>query len=78
MELGFDGVMIIGCRKDSCRYIDGIEKLKKRVGLLKKILGPKLSRRIIVMSLNGVEGQAFAEISNKFYNLLKEEIKSEV
>jgi len=29
------------------------------------------------MGLNGVEGQKFAEISNKFYNLLKEEIKSE-
>lgn len=76
-EVGFDGVMIIGCRKDSCRYIDGIEKLKKRVGLLKKILGPKLSRRIIVMGLNGVEGQLFAEISKKFYNLLEEGIKSE-
>ena len=32
-ELGFDGIMIIGCRKNSCRYIDGIEKVRKKVHL---------------------------------------------
>ncbi|NVM43974.1 MAG: hydrogenase iron-sulfur subunit [Candidatus Lokiarchaeota archaeon] len=76
-EMGFDGVMVIGCRNDSCRYIDGIEKLKRRVRLLIEILGRKFKKRIIVMGVNGVEGSVFSELANKFYNLLKEEIKIE-
>lgn len=75
-ELGFDGVMIIGCRKDSCRYIDGIEKAKNRVQLLKKVINPKFRNRIILNNLNAVEGHKFAEMANKFYTLLKEVAKN--
>ncbi|MFX1233287.1 MAG: hydrogenase iron-sulfur subunit [Promethearchaeota archaeon] len=71
-EVGFDGVMVIGCRKDACRYIDGIEKAQKKITLLKRILNPKYSNRIIFKNLNAVEGHKFAEIANKFYNILKE------
>jgi len=73
----FDGVMVIGCRKDACRYIDGIQKVQKKVDLLKKVLGPRLSRRIIIKNLNAVEGSKFTNTINKFYNLLTEEIRSE-
>jgi heterodisulfide reductase subunit A len=76
-EVGFDGVMIIGCRKDACRYIDGIQKAQKKVQLLKKVLGPGLSWRIIIENLNAVEGNKFANTINKFYNLLQEEIQFE-
>ncbi|MFW9785234.1 MAG: hydrogenase iron-sulfur subunit, partial [Candidatus Heimdallarchaeota archaeon] len=71
-EVGFDGVMVIGCRKDACRYIDGIEKAQKKITLLKRILNPKYSNRIIFKNLNAVEGHKFAEIANKFYNILME------
>ncbi|MFX1557999.1 MAG: hydrogenase iron-sulfur subunit [Promethearchaeota archaeon] len=77
LEVGFDGVMIIGCNKDSCRYIDGIQKVQRKVRLLKKLLGPKIGNRIIVKNLNAVEGHKFAKITNKFYNILMEEIKNE-
>jgi len=77
LEVGFDGVMIIGCNKDSCRYIDGIQKVQRKVRLLKKLLGPKLGNRIILKNLNAVEGHKFAKITNKFYNILKEDLKSE-
>ncbi|MFX0081160.1 MAG: hydrogenase iron-sulfur subunit [Candidatus Hodarchaeota archaeon] len=76
-ELGFDGVMIIGCRQDACRYIDGIEKVKKKIMLLKNIILPKYKDRIVLEHLNAVEGTKFAEISNKLYNKLVEEIKFE-
>ena len=76
-EKGFQGVMIIGCRKDACRYIDGIQKVQKKVHLLKKVLGPKLSRKIIIKNLNAVEGSKFSSLSNKFYNILEEEFKFE-
>ncbi|MBD3253456.1 MAG: hydrogenase iron-sulfur subunit [Candidatus Lokiarchaeota archaeon] len=72
-KLGFDGVMIIGCRNDACRYIDGIDKAKKRVRLLKKIFGPKMEKRLFLENMNAVEGQKFAKIVNKFYQSLKEE-----
>ena len=75
-QMGFDGVMVIGCRKDACRYIDGIEKANQKVQLLKKILEPKFRNRIILMNLNAVEGHKFAETANKFYNLLNEVAKN--
>ncbi|MFX1311861.1 MAG: hydrogenase iron-sulfur subunit, partial [Promethearchaeota archaeon] len=76
-EMGFDGVMIIGCRKESCRYIDGIEKIEKKIKILKNIIGEKFSKRIILEHLNAVEGNKFAEIVNNFYLQLSEEIKFE-
>lgn len=77
IELGFDGVMVIGCRRDACRYIDGVEKIEKKIQLLKKVLGPKYANRIILKHINSVEGNKFADIINKFFNQLTEEIKFE-
>ena len=77
IELGFDGVIVIGCRRNACRYIDGVEKIEKKIQLLKKILPPKYANRIILKHLNSVEGNKFADIINNFYNRLNEEIKFE-
>ena len=76
-EKGFDGVMVIGCNKNACRYIDGVEKIENKIKLLKEILGPKYSNRVILEHMNAVEGNKFAEIVNSFYNELMEEIKFE-
>ncbi|MFW9990235.1 MAG: hydrogenase iron-sulfur subunit, partial [Candidatus Odinarchaeota archaeon] len=76
-ELGFDGVMIIGCRQDACRYIDGVKKIENKIGLLTNVIATKYKDRIILEHLNAVEGHKFAEIANKFYNNLLEEIKYE-
>ncbi|MCX6652812.1 MAG: hydrogenase iron-sulfur subunit [Methanomassiliicoccales archaeon] len=37
-EYGADGVALIGCRMDDCRYIDGNKKAKERVEALQKVL----------------------------------------
>lgn len=76
-ELGFDGVMIIGCKKDSCRYIDGAEKVRKKIKLIKEVLEPFAKTRLIHKSLSANEGNKFAEIVNTFYNELTDEIKEE-
>ena len=76
-ELGFDGVMIVGCRQDACRYIDGIEKVENKIRLLRNIISPKYRARIILEHMNAVEGNKFAEMANKFYIQLLEEIKYE-
>jgi heterodisulfide reductase subunit A len=68
---GFDGVMIVGCRRDACRYIDGIHKVHKKIRLLKRNLSSKMRRRIILLNLNAIEGQKFAESVNKFQNVLQ-------
>jgi len=76
-EKQFDGVLIIGCNKNACRYIDGVEKIENKIKLLKRILGPKYNNRIILEHMNAVEGAKFAEVVNKFYEELSEEIKFE-
>ena len=76
-EFGFDGVMVIGCRKNACRYIDGVEKVEKKLMLLKNIIPKKYSERIILKHMNAVEGNKFAEIVNKFYDKLLEEVEFE-
>ncbi|MFX1386144.1 MAG: hydrogenase iron-sulfur subunit [Promethearchaeota archaeon] len=76
-ELSFDGVMIVGCRQGACRFIDGVKKVEKKIRLLKNIISPKYKDRIILEHLNAVEGNKFAEVANKFYNILLEEIKYE-
>jgi coenzyme F420-reducing hydrogenase delta subunit len=37
-EYGADGVALVGCRMDDCRYIDGNKKAKERVEALQKVL----------------------------------------
>ncbi|TFG12776.1 MAG: hydrogenase iron-sulfur subunit, partial [Promethearchaeota archaeon] len=77
IELGFDGVMVIGCRRNACRYIDGVEKIQKKIQLMKLVLGKKYADRIILKHMNAVEGNKFAEVINEFYNQLNEAIKFE-
>ncbi|MFX1391567.1 MAG: hydrogenase iron-sulfur subunit [Promethearchaeota archaeon] len=77
-EFGFDGVMIIGCRKNACRYIDGVEKVEKKISLLKIIIPMKYRERIILKHMNAVEGNKFAEVVNKFYEKLLEVAKFEI
>ncbi|TFF95316.1 MAG: hydrogenase iron-sulfur subunit, partial [Promethearchaeota archaeon] len=76
-EMGFDGVMVFGCRKDACRYIDGVEKAEKRVDILKNIIGSNYTNRICFKHMNAVEGSKFSEMINDFYSKLKEEVKYE-
>ncbi|TFG07694.1 MAG: FAD-dependent oxidoreductase [Promethearchaeota archaeon] len=76
-EHGFDGVLIIGCRRDACRYIDGVQRIEKKIQLLKSMLGEKYANRLILKHLNAVEGNKLAHVINHFYDQLAEEIKLE-
>ncbi|MFX1396391.1 MAG: hydrogenase iron-sulfur subunit [Promethearchaeota archaeon] len=77
LEYGFDGVLIVGCRKDACRYIDGTQKIQKKIAILRKILGPRLGRKILFQNLNAVEGKKFSDTCNSFYTMLKVELERE-
>ena len=65
-ELGFDGVMVIGCKKDACKYIDGVEKARRKTELVKEILGDEIQDRLMFETLNVVEGKNFAQLVNGF------------
>ncbi|MFX1464922.1 MAG: hydrogenase iron-sulfur subunit [Promethearchaeota archaeon] len=68
-EQGFDGVLVIGCQRDSCKYIDGFSKAEKRVELLKKI-APELENKLHLIQLSAIDSHKFASIVNDFYKRL--------
>ncbi|MFX1520031.1 MAG: hydrogenase iron-sulfur subunit [Promethearchaeota archaeon] len=68
-EQGFDGVLVIGCQRDSCKYIDGFSKAEKRIELLKKVV-PALADRVFLLSLSAIDSHKFASIVNSFYSRL--------
>ncbi|MHA1753773.1 MAG: FAD-dependent oxidoreductase [Candidatus Helarchaeota archaeon] len=72
-ELGFDGVMVIGCKPNSCRFINGAETISKKIQMIKEVFGDKIKDHLIHKSLNAVEGNIFAKTVNQFYEKLKEE-----
>ncbi len=73
-EYGADAVYVAGCQEDSCQYMNGILKLKKRVEYVKKILeqiGIE-PQRIEVFSLYAGKGQDFVNIAYEMTNKVKE------
>jgi coenzyme F420-reducing hydrogenase delta subunit len=64
-ENGIDGVYVAGCQEDSCQYISGITKARKRVEHVKKILSDLdiEPERIDVFSFSAARGQEFVDIA---------------
>ena len=73
-EEGADAVYVMGCQEDSCQYMNGIIKLRKRVEHVKKILeqiGIE-PQRIEVFSLYAGKGDEFINIANNILGMVKE------
>jgi len=66
-ESGADAVYVAGCQEDSCKYITGILKAKKRVEQVKKILEEIdiEPERIGIYSLYAGKGYEFIEAANE-------------
>ena len=75
LKCGFDGIMVIGCRENSCNYINGIIQAKSRIDLLRENLEPEIGKRIMMLNLNSIEGKKFSDSVNKFHKLLSIEVK---
>ena len=73
---GFDGVVIVGCHEDSCRYLNGIQSAKSRVNTLASFYGEELENRVQVINVSAVEGPAFVSILNEFVRKLKRSVKA--
>ncbi|TFG00854.1 MAG: hydrogenase iron-sulfur subunit [Promethearchaeota archaeon] len=76
-EYGFDGIMIVGCREGACRYIDGIQRIERKVNILKNILEDKHRKHIVLKHINAVEGNEFANCVNDLYEELEGAINIE-
>jgi F420-non-reducing hydrogenase iron-sulfur subunit len=72
-ETGIDGVYVAGCQEDSCQYISGITKARKRVEQAKEILkGLDIEpERIDVFSFSAAKGQEFADIAADMVERIK-------
>jgi len=72
-EQGADGVLVLGCHEDNCRFLTGNKRAKKRVdyvrGLLQEIgLEPE---RLRMGHLSSVQGPKFVEYVREMVETVK-------
>ena len=68
LSSGADGVLVLGCHIGDCHYIYGNHRTKKRMAILKRILGylgidPS---RVRLEWVSAAEGARFAEVVTEF------------
>ncbi|MBN1410351.1 MAG: hydrogenase iron-sulfur subunit [Spirochaetales bacterium] len=75
LKTGFDGVLVIGCRKENCKFVTGNLRAEKRIARLARILeeagvsGKQLAMEFIAPD----EGRRLYKIINGFYKKLSGE-----
>ena len=71
---GIDGVFIGGCHIGDCHYQDGNHRAKKRVAVVKRMLGylGLDPCRVRLEWVSAAEGQKFAKVINDFVAEIKE------
>jgi len=67
-ELGFDGVLLVGCHKGDCHYVSGNESgegIVERTAIIVKALGLD-EKRLRMDAASSSEGPEFAKIVTEF------------
>ncbi len=72
LQDGFDGILVIGCHKDNCKYLDGNMRAEKRMNHVKKILTDAgIDRKYVDMVFIAPdEGSKLSRMITDFYELL--------
>ncbi len=70
LKRGFDGVLIAGCRKDSCRYGLGAELAERRIENI-QLFESMFRNRVKILQLSAVEGRIFAKALDDFVHNLE-------
>jgi heterodisulfide reductase subunit A len=70
LNRGFDGILVVGCRKDSCRYGLGAELAGKKIENF-QLLEKYFKGRVRISHLSAVEGRLFAKTVEDFIHNLK-------
>jgi coenzyme F420-reducing hydrogenase delta subunit len=75
LQDGFDGVLVIGCHKDNCKYLDGNMRAEKRVNHVEKILADAgIDKKYVDMVFVAPdEGSRLSRVIKDFYKKVKEE-----
>jgi len=73
LELGLDGVFVMGCHPGDCHYLDGNYEAEKKFEMTKKFLSlAGLEDRIRLDWVSASEGKRYSEVVTKFVNDIKE------
>jgi len=73
LELGLDGVYVMGCHIGDCHYLEGNYEAVKKYELLEKFLSlVGLENRIRLDWVSASEGQRFGEVVTKFVNDIRD------
>jgi F420-non-reducing hydrogenase iron-sulfur subunit len=74
LNVGADGVLILGCHPGDCHYIEGNYKTMRRIPLLKKMLKQLgiEEERVRLEWVSASEGAKFAEVANNFTQTIKD------
>ena len=73
LQDGFDGVLVIGCHKDNCKYLDGNMRAEKRVDHVKQILTDAGidKKHVEMVFVAPDEGARLSGIIQDFYEEMK-------
>ena len=76
LRSGFDGVVIVGCHEDSCRYFNGIRAASLRIETLSEIYQEEMKGRVRLLNVSAVEGHTFSSWMEHFTEELRESVDS--
>jgi len=73
LELGLDGVFVMGCHPGDCHYLEGNYEAMKKFNMTKEFLKIiNLDNRIRLDWVSASEGARFGELVTEFINQIKE------
>ena len=73
LELGLDGVYVMGCHIGDCHYLEGNYEAVKKYEMLEKFLSlVGLDNRIRLDWVSASEGQRYGEVVTKFVNDIRD------
>ncbi len=73
LEIGIDGVFVMGCHPGDCHYLEGNYEAEKKIEMVKKFLKLiDLEKRVRLEWVSASEGVRFGEVVTEFVNYIKE------
>ena len=73
LQIGIDGVIVMGCHLGDCHYIEGNYEAVKKFNMVKRFLSfINLDNRVRLEWVSASEGKRFTEVVKDFTNQIKE------
>jgi len=73
LQIGIDGVIVMGCHLGDCHYLDGNYEAEKKFGAVKKLLNfIDLDERTKLEWVSASEGKRFTEVVKDFINKIRD------